>query len=101
MAASGEKDSWLHRQQWRGERMRYEVLDAIYRACEGKPGCTLVVSTFAQEMGIWREELFRVLEFLDRKCFLVYHGAGPRVSITRTGVEYIERTGGRRRSIRG
>src|SRR5687767_4533860 len=101
MAVSGNDDSWLHRQRWREERMRYEVLAAIYQGCEGKAGCTLVVSAFAQELGIWREELFRVLEFLDRKGFIVYHGAGPLVSMTRNGIDYIERMGGRRKSIRG
>ena len=81
--------------------MRYEVLAAIHRECEGKAGCALVVSAFAQELGMWREELFRVLEFLDRKGYIVYHGAGPLVSLTRVGIDYIERTGGRRKSIRG
>jgi hypothetical protein len=101
MAVSGDKDEWLHRQRWREERMRYEVLAAVYRECEGKVGCTLTVSAFAQELGIWREELFRVLEFLDRKGYIVYHGAGPLVSLTRMGLDYVERTGGRRKSIRG
>jgi DNA-binding IclR family transcriptional regulator len=101
MAVSGSDDSWLQRQRWREERMRYEVLAAIYRGCEGKAGCTLVVSAFAEKLGIWREELFRVLEFLDRKGFIVYHGAGPLVSITKVGIDYVERLGGRRKSIRG
>ena len=81
--------------------MRFEVLAAVYRASEGKAGNSLVVSAFTQDLGIWREELFRVLEFLDRKGYIVYHGAGPLVSITRNGADYLERTGGRRKSIRG
>jgi hypothetical protein len=101
MAAPGDNDAWLHRQRWREERMRYEVLAAVCRECEGKVGCTLTVSAFTQELGIWREELFRVLEFLDRKGYIVYHGAGPLVSITRNGVDYIARLGGRWKSIRG
>ncbi|MBW3628284.1 MAG: hypothetical protein KY464_03205 [Gemmatimonadetes bacterium] len=101
MAAPGDSESWQHRQRWREERMRFEVLAAVYRASEGKSGNTLVVSPFAQDLGIWREELFRVLEFLDRKGYIVYHGAGPLVSITRNGLDYLERTGGRRKSIRG
>ena len=97
----GETDSWLHRQRWREERMRYAVLAAVHRETEGKAGVALLVSNFTEELGIWREELFRVLEFLDRKGYIVYHGAGPLVSITRDGIDYIERTGGRRKSIRG
>jgi hypothetical protein len=81
--------------------MRYEVLAAVYQGCSGEAGCTLLVSAFTQELGIWREELFRVLEFLDRKGYLIYHGAGPLVSLTRVGIEYIEKGGGRRKSIRG
>lgn len=81
--------------------MRYEVLAAVYAGCEGQPGCTLPVSSFTDDLGIWREELFRVLEFLDRKGYLTYHGAGPLVSITQRGVDYIHRDGGRRKSIRG
>jgi hypothetical protein len=101
MAAPGDKESWLHRQRWREERMRYEVLEAVYREVEGKTGIALVASAFTQRLGIWREELFRVLEFLDRKGYIAYQGAGPLVSMTRHGVEYIERTCGRRKSIRG
>lgn len=81
--------------------MRYEVLSAVYQQCGGQAGCTLLVSKFTQELGIWREELFRALEFLDRKGYLVYHGAGPLVSITRSGIDYVETGGGRRKSIRG
>ena len=81
--------------------MRYEVLAAVYAGCGGEVGCTLPVSTFTEELGIWREELFRVLEFLDRKGYLAYHGAGPLVSITRKGADYIERSAGKRRSVRG
>ena len=80
--------------------MRYEVLATLYQACEGKAGCALTVSRFSQELGIWREELFRVLEFLDRKGYIIYHGAGPLVSITRRGIDYIEQEAVRRRSIR-
>ena len=100
MAVPGEHDTWLHRQRWREERMRYEVLSAVYQECEGKSGCAMRVSQFSEELGIWREELFRVLEFLDRSGYLVYHGAGPLVSITQQGIDYIERTCGRRRSVR-
>ncbi len=64
------------------------------------PRSLVRVSAFADQLGVWREELFRVIEFLDRKGYLVYHGAGPSVSLTRQGVDYVERHAGRRRSIR-
>ena len=80
--------------------MRYEVLAAIHDGCAGKPDCALVVSAFTQDLGIWREELFRVLEFLDRKGYIIYHGVGPLVSITRRGIDYIERSTERRKTIR-
>lgn len=101
MVDSEGRDSWQDRQQWREERMRFEVLAAIYEACGGQPDCTLTVSEFAGQLGIWREELFRILDFLDRHRFIVYEGAGPRVSIARRGIDYIEKEGARRRSIRG
>ena len=47
------KDGWRRRQ----ERMRYEVLAAIYRGCEGKAGCTLVVSAFAQGLSTGEDGL--------------------------------------------
>lgn len=100
MVAADNGDSWLQRQRWRQERMRFEVLAMLYQGCDGKTGCVLRVSTFADNLGVWREELFRVIEWLDRKGYLVYHGAGPSVSLTRQGVDYVERYAGRRRSLR-
>jgi hypothetical protein len=99
MVESGEnlRDSRL---RWREERMRFEVLAAIHQACEGKTGCALRVATFTDQLGIWREELFRVLDFLDRRSYIEYHGAGPRVSVTQKGVDYVEHLARRRRSLR-
>lgn len=100
MAAAENEDSWLHHNRRREERMRYEVLAALYGECARVPGCAVHFSRFAHELGAWREELFRAVEWLDRKGYVVYHGAGPVVSITEKGTAYIEREAGKRRSIR-
>lgn len=97
VAAENRDDEW---QRWREERMRYEVLSLIHSECGGDPACILRVSEMVDELGVWREELYRVLEFLDRKGYITYHGAGPRISITNKGVEFVRHTARRRRSIR-
>lgn len=100
MAPPEGEDAWKQRQKRREERTRYEVLFMLYGACAAEAGCVLRVSDFAQGLGAWREELFRAVEFLDRAGYIVYHGAGPAVSITPKGIQYIEGAAGRRRSIR-
>lgn len=80
--------------------MRYEVLVALYEVCGRVPGCAVHFSRFAEELGAWREELFRAVEWLDRKGYVRYHGAGPVVSLTEKGVDYIQRDARQRRTIR-
>lgn len=101
MAVSDSDDTWIHRQAWREERLRYEVLKSLYEKSAGRPDRVVHVAGFADGLRVWREELFRGVEFLDRHGYLTYHGAGPEVSITPKGVEYLERMAARRRSIRG
>lgn len=100
MAAAEKSDAWLERQRWREERMRFEVLALLFDACGREMNCIVRVSDFADTLGVWREELFRTVEFLDRRGFLHYHGGGPSVSITQKGIDYIHSEAGRRRSIR-
>lgn len=87
-------------QRRREERMRYEVLRMLYDATGAAEDGAVRAWSFAPDLGVWREELFRVIEFLDRKRYLEYLGAGPTVRITRAGVEYIESEAERRKSIR-
>jgi len=101
MTLSTESDSWLRQQRWREERVRFEVLAAVYEACGGRKGCALAASQLTERLGIRREQLFRALEFLDRNEYLTYHGAGPMVSIAQRGIDHIEHRSERRRSIRG
>lgn len=97
VAAENRDAEW---QRWREERMRFEVLLLIYSECSGDPGCIVRVSDMVGELGVWREELYRVLEFLDRRGYIIYHGAGPRISITHQGLDFIRHNARRRRSIR-
>lgn len=81
--------------------MRYEVLRMLYDAWKQEPDRAAIHAyTFATDLGVWQAELFRVIEFLDRKGYVVYLGAGPLVHITPAGVRYLEEEAGGRRSIR-
>ena len=100
MAAAKGHDGWLERQRWREERRRYEVLRSLYEACGGARDCIVRVAGFAEGLGVWREELFRSVEFLDRRGYVNYPGAGPAVSITRKGIDYLTSRAGKRRSVR-
>jgi hypothetical protein len=77
--------------QAREERMRYEVLRMLHSAAAGDPEREVRCWGFAQELGVWESELFRVLDFLDRVGLAEYCGAGPVVRITLAGVSYLER----------
>jgi len=100
MAAAPSDETWLDLQRRREERMRYEVLYMLYRASEGRVEKQQNAWYFALELGVWHTELFRVVEWLDRKGLLRYCGAGPVVCLTPAGVDLIERRAGQRRSIR-
>ena len=91
---------WEALQRRREERMRYEVLLMLYRATEGAMDRPFNVVRFTQDLGVWHAELFRVVEWLDRKGFVRYLGAGPTVSLTPRGIAYIEREAAGRRSLR-
>lgn len=91
--------AWIDRQQWREERMRYDVLANLKKASLSRAGTVLQVREFDDGL-VWRQELFRVLEYLDRKGYVTYHGPGPQVSITVKGIDYIDRMARRRHSLR-
>ena len=100
MVAGFDGDRRIDRQQWREERLRFEVLERLNRASQSLPDRVLRGCAFAEGLGVWRQEVFRVVEFLDRRGYLTYHGAGPAVSITNKGIDYVQRSAWRRRSIR-
>lgn len=100
MAAAPNDDSWVELQRKREERMRYEVLDMLYRATGGKVDAQRNAWGFAMDLGIWHAELFRIVEWLSSKQLIRYCGAGPLVCLTQKGASFMERAGQRRRSIR-
>lgn len=100
MAAKFDGDSWLDLQRKREERMRYEVLAMLYRAADGHVGREINCWNFATQLGVWHAEVFRVLEFLDRKGLVQYRGAGPVVCLTEEGKQYIDSGRGDRKSVR-
>lgn len=79
--------------------MRYDVLANLKKASLSRAGTVLQVREFDDGL-VWRQELFRVLEYLDRKGYVTYHGPGPQVSITVKGIDYIDRMARRRHSLR-
>jgi hypothetical protein len=86
--------------QRREERMRYEVLLMLYRACNGAPDEVVRAWSFSTDLGVWQAEVFRVIEWLERHRLIQYHGAGPSISITREGVAYLESGSNRRCTVR-
>lgn len=80
--------------------MRYEILSMLYRASEGAVDREIGCRSFATDLGVWHAEVFRVLEYLDRRKLIEYRGAGPVVCLTEKGRDYIELMAGDRRSIR-
>ncbi len=79
--------------------MRYDVLANLKKASLSRAGTVLQVREFDDGL-VWRQELFRVLEYLDRRGYVTYHGPGPQVSITVKGIDYIDRMARRRHSLR-
>jgi hypothetical protein len=86
--------------QQREERMRYEVLQMLHRAAEGSPDQVVNAWSFSTDLGVWHTEIFRVVEWLERHRLVSYHGAGPAISITAAGVEYLENGSDRRSTLR-
>ena len=85
--------------QKREERMRYEVLRIVCQAARRDPNEEVTCAPFSESIGAWREELFRVLEFLDRVGLLRSCGVGTKVCITPRGIDYLYGEGRRRKAI--
>lgn len=92
-------DGWAEARRQREERMRHEILDMIHRVSAGDTGRLIHCAAFAQDLGVWKEEVYRVIDFLDRAGFIRYRGAGPVVCMTRRGVEHLASEAGARRRI--
>ena len=83
----------------REERMRYEVLGMVCRAARREPNEAVDCAPVTETIGVWCEELFRVLDFLDRAGMVRNCGPGPRVCITPRGIDYLYGEGRRHKSI--
>ena len=94
-----DRDTPETARQQREERMRYEVLGMVCRAARRDPNEAVNCAPFHDAIGVWREELFRVLEFLDHAGLLRYCGPGPKVCITPRGIDYLYREGRRRKAV--
>lgn len=81
------------------ERLRYQVLEWLHQQV-GR-NFTEVVSAFGlwERLDVPQEEIFAAAEYLARRQYIDYIGAGPRICITEVGFQYLENAD-RRRSIR-
>ena len=94
-----DRDNPEAARQKREERMRYEVLGMVCRAARRDPNEAVNCAFFTDRIGVWREEIFRVLEFLDHVGLVRYCGPGPKVCITPRGIEYLYGEGRAHKSI--
>jgi predicted transcriptional regulator len=86
--------------EWSEERLRYTVLQSIYRRVGTDCAATITASQIGAELSIGYEELFRTISALAQHGFLFEVAEGPRVCITPRGIRYIEKAAGRRMSVR-
>jgi hypothetical protein len=73
----------------REERMRYEVLAMISRACRRDPEDAVDLTPAVERIGVWRDELFRVIAFLVQAGLARYSGPGAKVCITPAGIDHL------------
>jgi hypothetical protein len=101
-AAEKQDDWWVDLQRRREERMRYEVLVMLYEAVGRCVDFPVDVSGFVRRLGVWEDELRRVLQYLGDRGYIRYLAEGSEVSVCLSvkGVDYIEKDARRRKSIR-
>lgn len=87
-------------QQWSEERLRYQVLRAIYERAGADCTRSITATEIGARLEIDYENLFRVLGFLEEHQYLLRVGPEPLVCITLKGIRYIEKAAGRRQSLR-
>lgn len=99
MAAAESEESWLDLQRQRERRMRYELLALLVRLSEEKAGHWFDAADLGEELGAWQGEVYRVLDWLDKKGFVSGWGVGRYVSATLNGVERIRAAHGGGREL--
>lgn len=102
MAAAERRDEeWDELQKRREERMRYDILLMLYQAADRCAEFPVEIGGFVRKVGVWQEELDRVLHFLGDREYVRLSDDTPRTAcLTVRGIDYIERDSSRRRSIR-
>ena len=81
--------------------MRFEVLDMLYQAADRCADFPVEVGGFVRKLGVWQDELDRVIRYLTDQQYIRLAGELPRtVCLTVKGIDYIERDSHRRRTIR-
>jgi hypothetical protein len=88
------------RAEWDEEQLRYRVLHEIYRRAGHDCARTVTGTEIGAALDLRYEDLFRAIYFLSSHEYVQSQEAGPRVCITRSGIEYIETGAGRRRTVR-
>lgn len=88
------------RPEWKDERTRYRILDSVYRRAGGTCTESVAASAIADDLGIASDRLRRILAQLAEGGYLFAVGPGPLVCITPRGIRYIEKSAGRRKSLR-
>lgn len=92
----------------REERMRYEVLQAIYHAANPFPCVRVDSRDFWAGMGGWPNDVERLISHLAGCGFVTTgdeligagRGQGLVACITQRGVDYIQRDARRRKTVR-
>ena len=84
----------------REERNTFVLLQHAYTLAEADPEVRLSGWHLGDALGLPREEAGRLIRHLVWHGYLEERGAGPEVSVTPQGVDYIERLAWRRQSVR-
>lgn len=72
------------------EELRMLALLRVRELSGADPAVEVRGTALAGDLEIPLETAFAIVEYLSRKGYLDYHGAGPRVSITPLGVESLQ-----------
>lgn len=87
---------------WRNaeQEMRFLLLVRAYELSGGDSQTEVHARCLAEDLDLPLENVFAMVERLSREDYLAYLGAGPRVSVTPVGIDYIESARQRRRTVR-
>lgn len=86
--------------EWSEEQLRYCVLLTVYAETEACCDREVAGNAIGAALDLRCEDLYRVIHFLEYNGYLDYRGAGPRVCLTRKGIDYVRQIARRRHSIR-